>query len=881
MEHSCVSGADFRRHRRESDEMNAFFTEEEKQNIFRRSCWMQEQPGAECRLPDESLFMEWLDRICAAADAPRSEDAEYLFGSRDELGAVHIFVLPFVKGLVQSVHVPENGRMLRPGAFREWPGAFAQSLRGLFILCADQSLCRVAGEMTLPTDAWIRERVMPVMKDGSYLRALAEDWPIAFRQMVEFTARQAAHVQELADAVCQELPAVWKSLGEEGEAPAVETVEASAADRHRGGRCVHLLKLSDGRRLVYKPHSMAIDRAFGGWLNAMTEQAGIRPFRTVSSADTSRGGFCIFEEAIPLQSLSEAAVFYERMGFLLGLVYLLRGMDLHAENIVACGTDPVIIDMETMLMPPGCLFRRWTGEEAPYSINQMSVLPMLMALPGLRESGYACLLDVQPGTHNLPVLDGRPISGADYAKELGDGFKLAIRTVLQNRVRAGQELVRRFTDCRVRMVMRPTAVYCRLLSVLSNRNVQQDVKSYRHLIERATQYVRKLEESECRRLESTEQEALDRLDVPYFEDQITEEMLRDLAGEWETVPSDIGEREAERLAFCMRRIRPEHDGVQQVPCEQESGVSGQAIRERLHEQARSVCRLLGLRMTPLAVPRGENAAYTAGFGVLLGEHCLLDGNFGAVVALCAYLTVCPEDEEIRRAVKETAEKLTDPRRTGAALTAAEPGLADGAAGFLLGSCMCREMGFLTEENFRTILSNLKPLAEDHERIRYGTEDFLYGIYGMRYAIDRIPEGACTPQLRELEEQLREMMRENPAYSGLQERTALQRAVQSELVKPSCRDGNESEGRSVNDTLRFGNAGRLYRITERLADASGEEAVSLRESGRELAWELSGAAHVLRDVRFPQDFLETGLLHGLPGVLYSVCRFLNPEGVPAL
>ena len=232
-------------------------------------------------------------------------------------------------------------------------------------------------------------------------------------------------------------------------------------------------------------------------------------------------------------------------------------------------------------------------------------------------------------------------------------------------------------------------------------------------------------------------------------------------------------------------------------------------------------------------------------------------------------------------MKEVTEKLTNPHRTGAALTAAEPGLADGAAGFLLGSCLCREMGFLTGEEFRTILSNLNPLAEDHERIRYGAEDFLYGVYGMRYAIDRIPEGDCTPQLRELEEQLREMMRENPAYSGLQEKAALQRAMQSELVKTSYGDGNESGDRSVNDTLRFGNAGRLYRITERLADAAGEEAVGLRENGRELAWELSGAAHVLRDVRFPQDYLETGLLHGLPGVLYSVCRFLNPEGVPAL
>ncbi len=884
--------------------MNPFFTEEEKKNIFRRSCWMQALPKGERWQPDEGLFMEWLDRICAASPKACDEEAAYLFGKAEDPGAADIFFLPFMAGLIQSVHVPDNRAMIRPGAFGQWPEAFMQSLRELFVLCGNRTLSRLVGEVTLPTDAWIRERVMPVMQDGSYLRALAQDWPIAFRQMVEFTAREAAHAQELADAVCLELPMVWKDLGEKGEAPAVVTVEASGGDRHRGGRSVHLLRLEDGRRLVYKPHSMAIDRAFGHWVHVMAQRAGLRPFRTVISADTEKGGFCTFVEAVPLQDLSEAAVYFERTGFLLGLVYVLRGMDLHGENIVACGEDPVIIDMETMLMPPGCLSRRWTGDEIPYSINQMSILPMLMSLPGLREQGYACLLDARPGTHNLPLLDGKPVSGAEYAKEIGEGFRLALQTVLQDRAWAEGELRSLFTGCGLRMVIRPTAVYCRILEVLCSQNLQQDAAAYCHLIRRATRRAKAMGESAGIRVEKAEREALDRLDVPYFEEQITEEMLRDLAKEWEQISPDKAERETEKLTFCLRRISPKHEGIQEVHGEGKSGFSEEIIRDRLRKQARSICRLLGMQVTPLAVPQGKNASYTAGFGVLLREHCLLDGNFGAVVALCAYLQVCPEDEEIRAALSAEMEELTDPQKTGAGLTAAEPGLADGAAGFLLGSCMCREMGMLTEQAFCAILSNMEPLAADSERIRYGREDFLHGVYGLRYAIARVPIKWRSPQLCQLDAQLQEMMDRNPAYRELTEPEKLQKAAQSKMVKVLCGEGEafrttekaspdasgafaaEKSGirqRSVNDTLRFGNAGRLYRITQEIAamEQAGEDTEGLRERGRELAFALSGAAHVLRDVSFPEDYLETGLLHGMPGVLYSVCRFLNPEKVPSL
>ena len=59
-----------------------------------------------------------------------------------------------------------------------------------------------------------------------------------------------------------------------------------------------------------------------------------------------------FEEFIEhdsLDSLEDAKSYYFNFGCLLALVYMLNGNDMHHENIIAKGKNPVLIDAETFI----------------------------------------------------------------------------------------------------------------------------------------------------------------------------------------------------------------------------------------------------------------------------------------------------------------------------------------------------------------------------------------------------------------------------------------------------------------------------------------------------------------------------------------------------
>ena len=43
--------------------------------------------------------------------------------------------------------------------------------------------------------------------------------------------------------------------------------------------------------------------------------------------------------------------FYHRQGALLALLYVLDGTDMHYENLIAVGEQPVLVDVETLFHP--------------------------------------------------------------------------------------------------------------------------------------------------------------------------------------------------------------------------------------------------------------------------------------------------------------------------------------------------------------------------------------------------------------------------------------------------------------------------------------------------------------------------------------------------
>ncbi|MDO4488944.1 MAG: DUF4135 domain-containing protein [Eubacteriales bacterium] len=848
--------------------MNELFTEEEIRDIFDRSLI----PGAypENYEAEYEEFSFWLKYLLASSEC--SKESEFVFGKPEAVSPAGILfgfmfnpVRRFFKDRVDT-------KRYLPGAYSEWQVSFCTALSDLFGIFLIGELQLFAGPMTSPSTKWAKESAMPFIKDGTVLRSMAEKYPLFIRQTVTFTWLQIRHLEEVMDAIQNELGTAFYRIFGVCDIPKIKNVNASKSDRHNGGKSVHIIEFEDGRKIVYKPHHADIDRAFEAWTGFIAQKGGERPYLLPVSVDTSEGSFVQFIEGVAIENREDAGEYYRRMGFLMGSIYLLRGHDLHMENIIAVGKEPVIIDLETMVVPKGCLNYRMMNGNDQYSVLSMALLPSVLMLPGFKSSPFSGLCDLMNGSKNLPVYDGTPISGREHIEELCSGFEKALKTVMAHKDEATEFAANVFKGTKVRMVLRPTQYYGRMLAGLASKKCLGDLTYYRSLIDRKKINENELlTKEECLWIMHEEQKALEILDIPFFEDTLTEKMVRDMCSEWNELDSDLISKETARIRFVLSGIRPDSGRAKEQFIPDDISLDRQGLRELSH-----ICaKMLTLSVNGTAVTREQLQVYLS--DMPLHAYALLDGNLGSLVALGAYKKLFGSDEEIENGIREGISHVLDPLCVASALVPSAMGFADGTAGYIIGMKMCHEMGLISEESFREALEKAGRLADDPTRIAYMEPAVLYGSIDMIYALSGLPEGYMTKELIKLKKLIQNSILNWSEYKCLEE-ADLVRATE-EALYPHCSDTEGMEQflkPCKNNSLRMGNSGKLYAATNALQSNEDE---TLRRKADILCAYLSTQCHIYENAGLPEDCFEAGLLHGVPGILYSICRYLRPDLIP--
>ena len=144
--------------------------------------------------------------------------------------------------------------------------------------------------------------------------------------------------------------AIRAMLSVQGEAR-VAGVAASLSDPHHGLRSVAILTFDSGEHVVYKPRPLGTEVAWNallGWLGSIGAPVDFRTFRVLDRGDY---GWAEYVEYATCTDYEEACRYFRRAGALLSLVYLLQGTDCHANNVIAAGEHPILIDVETILPP--------------------------------------------------------------------------------------------------------------------------------------------------------------------------------------------------------------------------------------------------------------------------------------------------------------------------------------------------------------------------------------------------------------------------------------------------------------------------------------------------------------------------------------------------
>jgi lantibiotic modifying enzyme len=153
------------------------------------------------------------------------------------------------------------------------------------------------------------------------------------------------------------------------------------------------------------------------------------------------------------RSKKEATRYYFRAGALLFLVHWLRGVDFHAGNIIAHGTQPIFVDCET-LFHPEVPVPRGAKREAE-SILRTGMLPIWKSNPNVADS-VSALGRKTFGPHTVRV-KGQIVSAAEFIDSITQGFQAMSRFLLNSRGAA--KILKRLRRVRYRRIYEPTASY--------------------------------------------------------------------------------------------------------------------------------------------------------------------------------------------------------------------------------------------------------------------------------------------------------------------------------------------------------------------------------------------------------------------------------------
>ncbi|MDQ1248692.1 MAG: hypothetical protein QG597_3065 [Actinomycetota bacterium] len=349
-------------------------------------------------------------------------------------------------------------------------------------------------------------------------------------------------------------------------------VTLAAGDRHNGGSSVALLTFGD-RTVVYKPRSVQLEALYAAAAGGLSRHSDgpdlYAPAVILRGDGDGHYGYVEFVEAKPCDP-GELSTFYRNAGRLLALLYVLMATDCHHENLIAAGDQLVLIDAETLLL--GSAHDLTDLAEHPDTMSTFesgSVVRVGMLPTWLWLEGRQCAVDIStlgvsaagerhpgsgwtaintdamvagrrtyeaPHPTSLPGEPGGPNRVADYVEAVVDGFTDAYAVLIAGRTTWLPDLLTRVESAHNRAVLRATYVYASLIASLVEPSALRSMVAAGMVCERLTRGYLDAQGEAVWPLVAADQDALLRLDVPYYTWPLTGGSTRWWCGELQGWP---------------------------------------------------------------------------------------------------------------------------------------------------------------------------------------------------------------------------------------------------------------------------------------------------------------------------------------------------------
>lgn len=293
-----------------------------------------------------------------------------------------------------------------------------------------------------------------------------------------------------------------------GDLGSVRQISRGLGDSHAGGKTVRVVEFESGKKLVFKPRSLAAEIHFARLIEWTGDRGWSPEYEWHALWTAEDHGWSEFVTYTPAADQAAVGRFYERLGGLAVLLHLVCGTDVHYENIIAQAEHPHLIDLESIFSPKlNWAVRRPFHAAEPLSDTVLSVgvLPRIgegwEQRPGVDTSGVGgrpgqlfprqTRVVGKPGTDemhlaqadrmtepnlNRPYEEGSGFDAYTFRSQFEAGFERMYDLALANReeLASGPAGLPMFANDRVRVILKATNKYARLLAEGNHPDVLRD-----------------------------------------------------------------------------------------------------------------------------------------------------------------------------------------------------------------------------------------------------------------------------------------------------------------------------------------------------------------------------------------------------------------------
>ena len=187
------------------------------------------------------------------------------------------------------------------------------------------------------------------LKDG--LVCFASKFPVLARQLAQVADTWVKTTANLFHRLFLDRSELESTFGGSFAVSEIETIVPALSDRHQGGGTVVRLIFRSGVSIIYKPRTVQLEYTYNQFLVWLSEQGLDVAPKNLTVIDREDYGWIEYVRSEPLEETTDLVTYFRKSGAVIAVAFVLRGRDLHMENLIASRDGPVLVDMEMIFQP--------------------------------------------------------------------------------------------------------------------------------------------------------------------------------------------------------------------------------------------------------------------------------------------------------------------------------------------------------------------------------------------------------------------------------------------------------------------------------------------------------------------------------------------------